>query len=293
MAKEEKILTVRSKLNDRDFEDVFKIYLETERTKDRSIGLIGGGALCLVCLILLLIFRNITFVFYALGCLIVAAAYWLVPVNKKFIANNKLQFGEWRETSFFPHSITVMEIFDENESAEMDEEEIEEATTRISTVSLTAYENERGFLFAESKIINQFLYIPKRSLKKQELADIQAFAKERCSGGYHLLEMKSMIEDGEQEQEEDDSTSMTSAVCDQYYGAKKLHLYDADGRRVAMDEDEAEEALGELDAEADEALAEAHTEVMDAPDLDVEGEWERIIAEDTEAEDTAEDTEDE
>ena len=44
MAKEEKILTVRSKLNDRDFEDVFKIYLETERTKDRSIGLIGGGA---------------------------------------------------------------------------------------------------------------------------------------------------------------------------------------------------------------------------------------------------------
>ena len=215
MAKEEKLLTVRSKLNDRDFDDVFKIYMETERSKDKSIGLITCGVLCLVCLILLLILRNMTFVFYALGCVIIAVSYWLVPVNKKFIANNKLQFGEWRETSFYPHSITVMEIFEENESEGMDEEEIEEATTKISTVSLTAYENERGFLFAESKIVNQFLYIPKRSLKKQEITEIQNFAKERCSGGYHLLEMKSMIDDGQQEQDDDSAdTSLTAAVCD-------------------------------------------------------------------------------
>ena len=278
MAKEEKLLTVRSKLNDRDFEDVFRIYMESERSKDKSSGLVICAILCAVCLALLIILKNITFVFYAIGCVIIAISYWLVPVNRKFLANNKLQFGEWRETSFYPHSITVMEIFEENEAESMDADEIEEATTKISTVSLTAYENERGFLFAEGKIVNQFLYIPKRDLKKQELETIQEFAKERCTGGYHLLEMKSMIEDDNAEPEEE-NTGMTSAVCDRYYGAKKLHLYDADGHRVDMDEEEAEEALEEYDAEADAELEAEHTEVMDAPELDVDGEWERIIAE--------------
>ena len=290
MAKEEKLLTVRSKLNDRDFEDVFRIYMESERTKDKSAGLITCAVLCVICLALLLILHNITFVFYAIGCVIIAISYWLVPVNRKFLANNKLQFGEWRETSFYPHSITVMEIFEEDESDGMDEDEIEEATTKISTVSLTAYENEKGFLFAEGKIVNQFLYIPKRDLKKQELEAIQEFAKERCSGGYHLLEMKSMIEDDEQEQEDEEITT-TSDVCDRYYGVNKLHIYDADGHRVEMDEDEAdEEALEEYDAETDAALAEEHTEVMDAPELDVDSEWERIIAEEAKE---AEETEDE
>ena len=290
MAKEEKLLTVRSKLNDRDFEDVFRIYMESERTKDKSAGLITCAVLCVICLALLLILQNITFVFYAIGCVIIAISYWLVPVNRKFLANNKLQFGEWRETSFYPHSITVMEIFEEDESDGMDEDEIEEATTKISTVSLTAYENEKGFLFAEGKIVNQFLYIPKRDLKKQELEAIQEFAKERCSGGYHLLEMKSMIEDDEQEQEDEEITT-TSDVCDRYYGVNKLHIYDADGHRVEMDEDEAdEEALEEYDAETDAALAEEHTEVMDAPELDVDSEWERIIAEEAKE---AEETEDE
>ena len=290
MAKEEKLLTVRSKLNDRDFEDVFRIYMESERTKDKSIGLFTCGILCIVCLALLLILHNITFVFYAIGCVIIAISYWLVPVNRKFLANNKLQFGEWREMSFYPHSITVMEIFEEDESSSMDEDEIEEATTKISTVSLTAYENERGFLFAEGKIVNQFLYIPKRDLKKQEIDAIQEFAKDRCSGGYHLLEMKSMIEDEDQELEDEEITT-TSDVCDRYYGAKKLRLYDADGHRVEMDEDEAdEEALEAYDAEADAELAEEHTEVMDAPELDVDSEWERIIAEEAKE---AEETEDE
>ena len=155
----------------------------------------------------------------------------------------------------------------------------------MHTVSLTAYENERGFLFAESKIINQFLYIPKRSLKKQELADIQAFAKERCSGGYHLLEMKSMIEDSQEEEEEAVDTSVTEDVCNQYYGAKKLHLYDAEGRKIELDSEE-EEELEEYDAEADEELEAEHTEIMDAPELDIEEALGSIIAED-EAEDGA------
>ena len=292
MAKEEKLLTVRSKLNDRDFEDVFRIYMESERSKDKSSGLVICAILCAVCLALLIILKNITFVFYAIGCVIIAISYWLVPVNRKFLANNKLQFGEWRETSFYPHSITVMEIFEENEAESMDADEIEEATTKISTVSLTAYENERGFLFAEGKIVNQFLYIPKRDLKKQELETIQEFAKERCTGGYHLLEMKSMIE-GENEEPEIDEAATTSAVCDKYYGVSKLHLYDADGHRVDMDEDEAEEALEEYDAEADAELEAEHTEVVDLPELDVDREWERIIAEEAKESAEAEEAEDE
>lgn len=278
MAKEEKILTVRSKLNDRDFEDVFKIYLETERTKDKSIGLLTCGVLCIICIILMILLHTITFLFYALGCVIIAISYMLVPVNKKFIANNKLQFGEWRETTFYPHSISVMEIFEENERDTMDEEEIEEATTEISTVSLTAYENERGFLFADSKIVNQFLYIPKRGLKKQELADIQEFAKERCSGGYTMLEMNSMIEE-EAEEEEETGTSVTSAVCEQFYSAKKLHLYNAEGHRVDFDEEgkapENEEDAQETDFDE---------RPSDVPELNVDEEWERIVSEDAEGE---------
>ena len=40
MAKEEKLLHVQSKLNDRDFEDVYRIYLATERGRDRRISMI-------------------------------------------------------------------------------------------------------------------------------------------------------------------------------------------------------------------------------------------------------------
>lgn len=293
MAKEEKLLTVRSKLNDRDFEDVFKIYMETERGKDKRIGLMTCAVLGAVCLVLMLVLRNMTFGFFAAGCLIVAVSYWMVPVNRKFLANNKLQFGEWREMSFFPHSITVLEIFEENEAESMDEEELAEATTKLSTVGIKAYENERGFLFAQGRITDQFLYVPKRGLKKQELADLQEFAKERCSGGYRMLEMNSML--GEDEPETDpEETSLTAAACDRYYGAKKLHLYDADGNRVDMTEEQ-EEALEELDAEEDAELEQAHTEIVDVPELDVDGEWERIIAEEAAESEAAEaeETEDE
>ncbi|MBP0976262.1 MAG: hypothetical protein J6P20_09370 [Oscillospiraceae bacterium] len=287
MEKEEKILSVQCKLNDGDFEDVFRIYNETEKTSDKSIGLITCGVLIAICIFITIMTKHIAFIFYAVGCLVIGLSYYLVPVNKKFIATNKLLFGEWREITFYPHAVTTMEIFDKHETAEMDAEEIEEATTSFSTNSLIAYENMRGFLFAENKIVNQFLYIPKRELSRQTVAAIQDFAQNKCSGGYQLLEGKSMLGDDETPvpEQEDDDTSLTSDICNQYYGAKKLHLYDAEGRKIELDSEE-EEELEEYDAEADEELEAEHTEIMDAPELDIEEALGSIIAED-EAEDGA------
>ena len=290
MENEEKILSVQCKLNDGDFEDVFRIYNETEKTSDKRIGLVTCAVLILICVFITIVIKNITFLFYAAGCLLIGISYYLVPVNKKFIATNKLLFGEWREIGFYPHALTTMEIFDKNEAEEMDADEIEEATTSFSTNSLVAYENARGFLFAESKIVNQFVYVPKRERSRQAIAAIQDFAQNNCSGGYQLLEGKSMLEDEDAPapEQEDDDTSLTSNICDQYYGAKKLRLYDAEGHRVDLDEDAEEEALEELDAEEDAELEAEHTEFMDAPELNVEEAFDRIIAEDeTEAEDEA------
>ena len=290
MENEEKILSVQCKLNDGDFEDVFRIYNETEKTSDKRIGLVTCAVLILICVFITIVIKNITFLFYAAGCLLIGISYYLVPVNKKFIATNKLLFGEWREIGFYPHALTTMEIFDKNEAEEMDADEIEEATTSFSTNSLVAYENARGFLFAESKIVNQFVYVPKRELSRQAIAAIQDFAQNNCSGGYQLLEGKSMLEDEDAPapEQEDDDTSLTSNICDQYYGAKKLRLYDAEGHRVDLDEDAEEEALEKLDAEEDAELEAEHTEFMDVPELNVEEAFDRIIAEDeTEAEDEA------
>jgi hypothetical protein len=287
MEKEEKILSVQCRLNDGDFEDVFRIYNETEKTSDKRIGLITCGVLIAICIFITIMTKHIAFLFYAAGCLVIGLSYYLVPVNKKFIATNKLLFGEWREITFYPHAVTTMEIFAKNETAEMDAEEIEEATTSFSTNSLIAYENMRGFLFADSKIVNQFLYIPKRELSRQTVAAIQDFAQNKCSGGYQLLESKSMLGDDETPvpEQENDETALTSDICNQYYGAKKLHLYDAEGRKIELDSEE-EEALEDYDAEADEELEAEHTEIMDAPELDIEEALGSIIAED-EAEDTA------
>lgn len=279
MAKEEKLFSVQSKLSDRDFDDVFRIYLDMERGRDRRISLIICTGFCVLFVLLLFVLKNITFIFYAIGALIIAAAYWFVPVNKKFIAANKLQFGENRETGFYPHSVSTIEILEDEDISEMDEDEIEEATTWISTVRMTAYENMRGFLFAEGKISNQFLYIPKRSLTKQEAEDIRTFAEERCTGGYYLLETKNMVDydDGGEEPVHAKDALNTSEVCDRYYGAKKLHLYDENGKRVSLDG--ADEAIPNEDFDGDEAVTEEATE-----DFNVEEEWERIIAEDAEDE---------
>lgn len=280
MEKEEKLFSVQCRLNDGDFEDVFRIYNETEKTSDKRIGLITCGVLIAICIFMTIITKNITFLFYAGGCLLIGISYFLVPVNKKFIATNKLLFGEWREITFYPHALTTMEIFEKNETAEMDADEIEEATTSFSTNNLVAYENARGFLFAESKIVNQFMYVPKRELSRQTAAAIQEFAQNNCSGGYQLLEGKSMIEDEDAPApvQEDDDTTLTSDICNQYYGAKKLHLYDADGHRVDPDSGVTEE----YEAEADAEQAASHTETIDLPELDIEETLGSIISEDAE-----------
>ena len=100
-----------------------------------------------------------------------------------------------------------------------------------------------------------------------------------------MLEGKSFLTDEEMPvpEDTDDDTSLTSDICDQYYGAKKLHLYDAEGHRVEMDPDEEEEEeLEALDAEADAELEAEHTVIMDEPELDVDAEFDRIIAEEKE-----------
>ena len=115
MKKEEKLFSVQSRLNDQDYEDVFRIYLENERGSERKIAMIVCAALSVICLALVFIMHNYTFLFYGIGCLLVGLAYLFVPVNKKFIATNRLMFGTARETGFYPHMITTMEIFEENE----------------------------------------------------------------------------------------------------------------------------------------------------------------------------------
>lgn len=280
MAKEEKILTVQCKLKSRDFDDVYRIYLETEKNSDKRIGLITCAVLCAICLFLMILLKNITFLFYAIGCIIIGCSYYLVPANKKFIATNKLLFGEWREIVFYPHSVSTMEIFEKDEAAEMDEDEIAEATTVISTNSLKAYENARGFLFADGKIVNQFLYVPKRELSRQEIAEIHDFAENNCSGGYQLLEGESMLgeEQGTEPEDDDDAPSLTENVCDQYYGAKKLRLYDSEGHRVGVDDEDAE-TPEESEEDAPEA---SDSDIADVPEMDIEEVYQDVIAEETE-----------
>lgn len=287
MAKEEKILSVRVKLRDSDFEDVYRIYLEAERNRDKRIGLVTCIFLCVVCLILMILLKNLTFLIYAGGCVVIGIAYFMMSSNKKFIATNRLMFGEWRETVFYPHSVSTMEIFEKDEAETMDADEIEEATTYISTGSMKAYESAKGFLFAEGKIVNQFLYLPKRELTRTEIAEIRKFAENNCSGDYELLESESMVgDDTGATDESEDTLEMTSNVCDQFYGAKKLHLYDADGHRVGVDGEQLGE-YEELHEGEEEAEAASHTETVEEPEMDLEQAVEEVLSEkaDSEAED--------
>lgn len=238
MEKEEKICTVQSTLNDGDFDDVYQVFLNYERGRERKTALIVCGVLCLICIGMLIAFRNIAFLFYGLGCLVIGVAYIKVPANRKFLAANKLQFGEKRETVFYPHSVTTEELFDEAVPAAEDAEEDENNdAAEFSTTTLQAYETKRGFIFADGRLTNQFLYVPKRSLNEDTEPLVREFAKERCSGGYALLQTGSMLGDDEPEQE---TEGLTNAVADRYYGRKQLHLYDEDGHRIDFDEEDAE-----------------------------------------------------
>ena len=254
MAEEKKLFSVQIELNDRDYEDVFRVYLRHERGNEKKIGLLTSIVLLIGFLIMIYVTKRIAFLFYGLFCFAIGLSYYLVPVNRKFLATNKLQFGEKQEIGFCPHRITTEEIFEDDEE---NGEEYEDAETGFSTISLHAYENERGFLFAEGKIVNQFLYLPKRCLDEEEIEKIRDFAQNRCSGGYK--EVETMIAEGDKKTR----AARTDAVCDKYYGASKLRLYDDNGNRVNPEGEE---------EESDE------TETV--TELDVEEEWARIISED-------------
>ena len=272
MDKEEKLFSVQSRLNAQDYDDVFRVYLDEERGKEKRIAIILSSVIFVICIIMFFVNHyNIVFIFYGLGGLIVGGAYLLVPVNKKFIATNRLMFGLQRETGFYEHAITTMEIFEDEDSTAMTEEEIEEATTVFSTGSIAAYENARGFLFAEGKISNQFLYIPKRGLTEEQITQIREFAQERCSGGYRLLETKPMIaaaEDDEQTEApaEENNDSLVDTVCDQFYGVGNLHLHGEDGRPIDFDEDADDTAES-----AEEEIVEAAEETAESVEENAEG----------------------
>jgi len=257
MAKEEKLFSVQAELNDGDFEDVFQIYMKHERGSERKYGLMTGIVLFVVFIILLICFRKITFLIYGIASLVIGFSYFKVPVNRKFLANNKLQLGEKRETVFYQHSVTSEEIFEE------DYEDDEESVTKISTLGIKAYENERGFLFADVKILNQFLYLPKRCLSEEEIEQVRNFAQDNCSGGY--TEVQAAAAGSEKESD----GSITDAACSQYYGASNLHLYDENGQRIREEDEKSETPAPER---------------IEAPELDVDAEWEKIISEDEDEE---------
>lgn len=268
MAKETRLFSVQVELNDRDFEDVFRVYMKHERGSEKKIGLLTSIGLFAVCIVLMIVLHRLAFLFYGIACAVVGMSYFLVPVNRKFLANNKLQLGEKRETVFYPHSVTSEELYEDEDGSD---EEYEDSETEFSTLTLKVYENDRGFLFAEGKIINQFLYLPKRCLTDDEIEQVREFAHENCSGGYHETETFIAEDDTETR------AAKTDAVCDKYYGASNLRLYDDNGNRIGTDE---EEAANAFEAAEDAEQQEEHTAVIDEPELDVDAEWERIISED-------------
>ena len=230
MAKDEVLFTLENAPEDKDYEDVYRIHLEAER-KDRKIALITCIVLAVVCIVLLIVLRNISFLFYAAGCVLVGIAYIKVDSNRKFIATNRLMMGEKQVVTFSEHFISVEEQYDSDEAfgemVDEDAEENEDNAVILKTSNMMAYENQRGFLFADGKISNLFLYIPKRDRTEEELENLQTFAKERCSKGYATLEMTHLVDEDDEELLEAVASSHKDER-EQYYGFKRKNAQAAD-----------------------------------------------------------------
>lgn len=284
MAKEEKLFSVQCAMGDADYEDVYRIYLDHERGNEKKIALITCIILCGICILLLVLLKNITFLFYGLGCLIIGVSYFLVPVNKKFLAANQLQFGTNRLLIFYPHALETVELLEGDDAAQMAENAPEDAVTSCSTVSLRAYETARGFAFADGKLTNLFFYVPKRGQSAETLDSLREFAKERCSGGFVQMEAESITGERLPEPEtETDSGELTSAVAEQYYGARRLRLHDDSGHRIRMDEDgtDAPEAAADTPENTSDDTSENTPDKMPekAPVLDIDEAMREILAE--------------
>lgn len=271
MATEEKLFSLQNHLEDADFEDVFRVYLESER-KDRKIALLFCLVLAIVCIVLLIVLKNVSFAFYAVGCIVVGIAYVKVPANRKFLATTRLLMGDRQNITFYPHEIYVEEHYDSDEAfGEMvsDEEEDSEQGVSLKTGNMMAYEHENGFLFADGKIANLFSYIPKRILTEEQIENVREFAKERCSRGYMQLEMNfHIVEQDESVQEEvSDEDALDERTI--YYGAKRLRIRNEDGTRVMLDENVAEDEEPISDDNTESELAdEDMSEDLDAQEED-------------------------
>lgn len=248
MAKEDKLFSVKCELEDKDFEEVYRIYMASEH-KDRFIPLIICALLAVGFLVLSLVLRNITMVFYAIACVLIAVSYRMIPTNKKFLATNRLQFGEIREMDFYPHEVTTFEWLDDDET--ISEEEREEATTRFSTNSLKAFENKQGILFADGTIVNNFLYVPKRSVDDETLAMLIDFAKNSCAGGYELLEMESLLGEQMDLTEDIEVGDSSEDLCNRYYGAGNIRIFDENGNRIRVYEEDDDSDAADMETDDD------------------------------------------
>lgn len=277
MAKEETLLELRNHPKDQDYEDVYRIHQETER-KDRKIALIFCLCLAVVCIVLLIILRNISFLFYTIACVVIGLAYIKIPTNRKFIATTRLLMGEKQTLTFMPHSICVEELYESDEAfgEAVDEEENEDAGIIMKTSNMMVYENERGFLFADGKITNLFVYVPKRDLDEAQIEQLKEYANERCSKGYVILEMDAHIVDTDENEEEAMLSALSASHVDareQYYGSKRLRLRNEEGKSVSLEEDDdlpEEELLEEACCADDDCYCDEDCECDDdcADDMD-------------------------
>lgn len=250
MANKDKILfTLENALEDKDYEDVYRIHQEVER-KGRKIAFIICAALAVICIVLLIVLRNIAFLFYAFICAIIGIAYVKVPSNRKFIATTRLLIGEKQLISFAEHEVRIEEQYDSDEAfgEAVNNEEDEDNAVVLKTSNMAAYENARGFLFADGRLTNLFLYVPKRHLSELQIQQLQQFADERCSKGHILLEMAHIV-DTDDEALLETATGFHDDEREKYYGHyNRKHRVIVDGEYPDDDcDDEEDAALYESD----------------------------------------------
>ncbi len=245
--KDEILFTLENAPEDKDYEDVYRIHQEVER-KDRKIALFFCAVLAVICIVLLIVLQNISFLFYTIACVIIGIAYIKMPSNRKFIATTRLLIGEKQLVSFAEHEIRIEEQYDSDEAfgEAVNEEENEDGAVVLKTSNMAAYENDRGFLFADGKITNLFLYVPKRNLTEAQIEQVQQFADERCSRGHILLEMAHIVDT-------DDEALLESVVGSHDDEREKYYGHYGRKRRAAMVDDDADDDYIEACADAEQA----------------------------------------
>ncbi len=245
--KNEILFTLENAPEDKDYEDVYRIHQEVER-KDRKIALLFCAILGVICIVLFFVLDNISFMFYAIACVIIGIAYIKVPSNRKFIATTRLLIGEKQFVSFAEYEIRIEEQYDSDEAfgEAVNEEENEDSAVVLKTSNMAAYENDRGFLFADGKITNLFLYVPKRNLTETQIEQVQQFADERCSKGHILLEMAHIVDT-------DDEALLESVASSHDDEREKYYGHYGRKRQAAMAEDDADDDYIEACAAAEQA----------------------------------------